>query len=73
MNIVLPGRIDTERVASLDRAAGERAGISANEARERSEATIPAGRYGTPEEFAAVVAFLASPAALLRHRGTDPM
>jgi 3-oxoacyl-[acyl-carrier protein] reductase len=63
VNIVLPGRIDTERVASLDRAAGERAGISANEARERSEATIPAGRYGTPEEFAAVVAFLASPAA----------
>jgi len=63
VNMVLPGRIDTERVASLDRAAGERAGISAKEARERSEATIPAGRYGTPEEFAAVVAFLASPAA----------
>lgn len=63
VNMVLPGRIDTERVASLDRAAGERAGVSADEARARSEAAIPAGRYGTPEEFAAVVAFLASPAA----------
>ncbi|MQA62757.1 MAG: SDR family oxidoreductase [Actinophytocola sp.] len=63
VNMVLPGRIDTDRVAALDRAAGERAGVSAEEARKRSEATIPAGRYGTPEEFAAVVAFLASPAA----------
>jgi 3-oxoacyl-[acyl-carrier protein] reductase len=63
VNMVLPGRIDTDRVASLDRAAGERGGISAEEARAQSEAAIPAGRYGTPDEFAAVVAFLASPAA----------
>ncbi|MPZ63602.1 MAG: SDR family oxidoreductase [Propionibacteriales bacterium] len=63
VNMVLPGRIATDRVASLDRAAGERAGITAEEARARSVAAIPAGRYGTPEEFAAVVAFLASPAA----------
>ncbi|WP_116043723.1 SDR family oxidoreductase [Amycolatopsis palatopharyngis] len=63
VNMVLPGRIDTERVATLDRVAGERAGVSAEDARKRSEATIPAGRYGTPDEFAAVVAFLASPAA----------
>lgn len=63
VNMVLPGRIDTDRVAMLDKGAGERAGITAQEARARSEAAIPAGRYGTPEEFAAVVAFLASPAA----------
>jgi 3-oxoacyl-[acyl-carrier protein] reductase len=63
VNMVLPGRIDTDRVAVLDRSTAERAGISAEESRRRSEATIPAGRYGSPEEFAAVVAFLASPAA----------
>ena len=57
-NMVLPGRIDTDRVAALDRGAAERAGVDQAEARRRSEATIPAGRYGTPEEFAAVVAFL---------------
>lgn len=63
VNMVLPGRIDTDRVATLDKGAAERAGISPAEARARSEAAIPTGRYGTPEEFAAVVAFLAGPAA----------
>ena len=63
VNMVLPGRIDTERVGVLDRANAERSGISVEEARSRSEASIPAGRYGTPEEFAAVVTFLASAAA----------
>jgi 3-oxoacyl-[acyl-carrier protein] reductase len=63
VNMVLPGRIDTERVASLDRSAAERSGVTPEEARKRSESAIPAGRYGSPEEFAAVVAFLASPAA----------
>ena len=33
------------------------------QARAASEATIPSGRYGTPEEFAAVAVFLASEAA----------
>lgn len=64
VNMVLPGRIDTDRVASLDIAAAKRTGATPAEARKSSEATIPAGRYGKPEEFAAVVAFLASaPAA----------
>lgn len=60
VNMVLPGRIDTDRVGSLDAAAAKRTGRSPEEARAASEATIPAGRYGTPQEFAAVVAFLAS-------------
>lgn len=63
VNMVLPGRIDTERVAQLDTAAAERSGRTPAEARAASEASIPAGRYGSPEEFAAVVAFLASDAA----------
>jgi 3-oxoacyl-[acyl-carrier protein] reductase len=60
VNMVLPGRIDTDRVGSLDAAAAKRTGRSPEEARAASEGTIPAGRYGKPEEFAAVVAFLAS-------------
>jgi 3-oxoacyl-[acyl-carrier protein] reductase len=63
VNMVLPGRIDTDRVAVLDKANADRSGSSMEEARARSESLIPAGRYGTPEEFAAVVTFLASAAA----------
>jgi 3-oxoacyl-[acyl-carrier protein] reductase len=59
VNMVLPGRIDTDRVAMLDRAAAERQGTSVEEARRGSEAAIPVGRYGTPQEFAAVAVFLA--------------
>ena len=63
VNMVVPGRIDTDRVGSLDRSVAERSGQTADEARARSEATIPMGRYGRPEEFAAVVAFLAGTGA----------
>lgn len=60
VNLVLPGRIDTDRVAQLDQAAAQRTGTTTGAARAASEATIPAGRYGRPEEFAAVAVFLAS-------------
>ncbi|GAA3106767.1 SDR family oxidoreductase [Streptosporangium carneum] len=63
VNGVMPGRIATPRVASLDEAAAEREGVDPEEVRSRSRAAIPARRYGTPEEFGAVVAFLASAAA----------
>jgi 3-oxoacyl-[acyl-carrier protein] reductase len=63
VNVVLPGRIDTDRVAALDAADASREGVDSAEARRRSETAIPAGRYGRPEEFAAVVAFLCSAAA----------
>lgn len=64
VNMVLPGRIATERVESLDQNRAGTQNLAIEEVRQRSRAEIPAGRYGTPEEFAAVVAFLAGvPAA----------
>ena len=60
VNCVAPGRIDTERVRELDQANATARGITYEEARAEQERAIPLGRYGTPEEFASVVAFLAS-------------
>jgi 3-oxoacyl-[acyl-carrier protein] reductase len=60
VNCVAPGRIQTERVDELDTAAAGRAGKSVAEIAAASRATIPLGRYGRPEEFGDVVAFLAS-------------
>ncbi|NGO11599.1 SDR family oxidoreductase [Streptomyces sp. HC44] len=58
VNLLLPGRIATDRVAALDAAKAAREGRTAEEVAAASRATIPAGRYGTPEEFGAVAAFL---------------
>jgi 3-oxoacyl-[acyl-carrier protein] reductase len=58
VNGLLPGRIATERIRELDQAAGD-----ARLARARQSAVIPLGRYGTPEEFGIVAAFVLSPAA----------
>jgi 3-oxoacyl-[acyl-carrier protein] reductase len=58
VNLLLPGRIATDRVASLDRAAAERSGTSVAEVEAASCGSIPAGRYGDPAEFGAAAAFL---------------
>jgi 3-oxoacyl-[acyl-carrier protein] reductase len=63
VNMVLPGRIDTDRVAALDADAARRRGLDPAAVRDQSEGRIPAGRYGTPEEFADVAAFLCSACA----------
>ncbi|QQA41980.1 SDR family oxidoreductase [Pelagovum pacificum] len=60
VNMVLPGRIGTDRVAELDAGKARAQGKSAEDVAAASRATIPTGRYGDPAEFAAVVAFLAS-------------
>jgi 3-oxoacyl-[acyl-carrier protein] reductase len=57
---VAPGRIETDRLQQLDEAASQRTGKSVEEIRDALQATIPAGRYGRPQEFGDVVAFLAS-------------
>lgn len=60
VNVLVPGRIATERVHLTDLAAAGRQGLLVEEVQRRSEATIPVGRYGRPEEVADMVAFLAS-------------
>lgn len=60
VNMVLPGRIDTDRVRELDQGKAGRTGSTVEAVQEASRNEIPAGRYGRPEEFGAVVAFLAS-------------
>lgn len=59
-NIVLPGRIATDRIKFLDEAKAKREGRTVEEVSSESTNTIPIGRYGKPEEYGEVVAFLAS-------------
>jgi 3-oxoacyl-[acyl-carrier protein] reductase len=59
-NIILPGRIATDRILFLDEQKAKREGRSTDEVTTESTGTIPVGRYGEPPEYAAAVAFLAS-------------
>lgn len=59
-NMILPGRIHTDRIDELDGANAKRQGKALDEVRAASIKTIPAGRLGTVEEFGAVGAFLCS-------------
>jgi 3-oxoacyl-[acyl-carrier protein] reductase len=59
-NIIVPGRIATERIRFLDEVRAKKQGRSVGEISAESVASIPAGRYGRPEEYADAVAFLAS-------------
>jgi 3-oxoacyl-[acyl-carrier protein] reductase len=63
VNNVLPGYTDTERLGELFSSRAAKTGRSIDEIRREVVATIPAGRLGAPQEIAAAVAFLASPAA----------
>jgi len=59
-NVVLPGRIATARTAFIDTQKAKREGRAVDTVSAESAATIPAGRYGDPKEYADVVTFLAS-------------
>lgn len=63
VNTLMPGRIATARMESLDLHAATQAGISVAEQQRRTNSRIPLGRYGTVEEFGRAAAFLLSPAA----------
>jgi 3-oxoacyl-[acyl-carrier protein] reductase len=63
VNVVAPGRIQTERIDEIDRAAADKSGKPVDEVRRASIASVPLGRIGRPDELANLVAFLASDAA----------
>ena len=60
MNNLLPGLHATDRTVNLDAVAAKASGTSADAVRAEKLTTIPAGRYGTPEEFGATCAFMCS-------------
>jgi 3-oxoacyl-[acyl-carrier protein] reductase len=60
VNMVLPGRIQTDRLGELDRANADRQGKPVEDIAKAAISQIPAGRYGRVEEFADMVCFLAS-------------
>lgn len=60
INQILPGAFDTDRLRKGSQGAATRTGQSFDEIWAARAADIPAGRYGTPAEFGALCAFLAS-------------
>ena len=63
VNNVLPGATATGRLESIISNKVSKTGITQEEAEKEMLAEIPAKRFGRPEEIAAMVAFLCSPAA----------
>ena len=63
INNILPGFTDTERLSSLIETKSIAGNISVDVVSETMKSTVPAGRFGKPEETAKAIAFLASPSA----------
>jgi 3-oxoacyl-[acyl-carrier protein] reductase len=63
VNNVLPGFTATERLDYIFRQRAEVSGQSYEAVRDQALSQVPAGRFASPEETAAAVTFLASPAA----------
>ena len=60
INNILPGKFDTDRIRSTVEATAQKTGQSVAEIRAQHQAQVPAGRYGTPQEFGALCAFICS-------------
>ena len=62
VNSILPGITDTQRIRDLAEARSKRQNIPVEQVLENMSQSIPAGRIGTPEEFANTAVFMCSPA-----------
>jgi 3-oxoacyl-[acyl-carrier protein] reductase len=60
INNLLPGSFDTDRLKATMVGAAKKTGKDLDAVREARTKTIPAQRFGTPEEFGAICAFLCS-------------
>jgi 3-oxoacyl-[acyl-carrier protein] reductase len=63
VNTLIPGRFATDRVRQLDEINAKKSGAPLEDYQARAAATIPLGRYGAPDDFGRVGAFLLSDAA----------
>lgn len=61
INVIAPGRIGTARIDQLDKIRAEKAGITVEELQKKAFAGIPLGRYGRPDEYGKLAAFLCAP------------
>lgn len=62
INVMGPGRIGTARIAYLDKVRADKAGITVEQVYQNTIKGIPLGRYGTPDEYGRLAAFLCSEA-----------
>ena len=62
VNVVGPGKMDTQRLRNLESIRAEKQGISLDALQKKSAAEIPLGRYGDPAEMARLAVFLCSQA-----------
>ena len=62
-NLIMPGPTRTQRLESIIAGRAKRSGSSVEEVEASIIGKIPAGRLASPQEIAAVIAFIASPAA----------
>jgi len=62
VNVIGPGRIGTARIDHLDRLRAEKQGLTVEQLQQRTFDEIPLGRYGQPEEYGRLAAFLCSEA-----------
>ena len=60
LNNILPGKFDTDRIRTTVEATAQKTGKTVAEIRAQQQAVVPAGRYGTPQEFGALCAFICS-------------
>ena len=63
INGLLPGMFDTDRLRNSTRAQAEMKGVDVNEMADSRASTVPAGRFGHPDELGKLCAFLCSDAA----------
>lgn len=62
VNVLGPGRIQTDRVQELDTMRATQTGLTVEHVRAEAAKSIPLGRYGSPDEYARIAVFLGSPA-----------
>jgi 3-oxoacyl-[acyl-carrier protein] reductase len=60
INFLLPGAFDTDRLRSNIEANAKKQGVPVDQAVAARAASVPAKRFGTPDEFGAACAFLCS-------------